>query len=269
MDKNLAFIGAGSMAEAIISGLIESTIIDKQHIMITNRMNHQRIADLKQKYHIDSMRDKQQLIEWSDVIVLATKPCDMKEALASIQPYIEERHLIVSVTAGISTEKIEQWIGISTPVVRAMPNTSASIGFSATALCTGTHALEEHMSIAKELFDTIGTTVQVEEKEMHLVTGISGSGPAYIYYLVEAMEQTAIESGMNPETAKQLIHQTVLGAGNMLHETNETAAELRKKITSPAGTTKAGIQTLAQQDFQQVISKCIYAARDRSIELGE
>ncbi len=269
MDKKIAFIGAGSMAEAIISGLIQSQIIDKQQIIVTNRNNRQRISYLKEKYQIISMQNKQQLMEQADIILLATKPCDMEQAIASVQPYMRDNHLILSVTAGMSTKRIERWIGLKIPVIRAMPNTSASIGYSATALCIGAYATTEHLQIAEQLFNTIGTTVQVNEAEMHMVTGISGSGPAYIYYLIEAMEQVAVEAGMSSATAKQLIHQTLLGAGKMLNQTNESATELRKKITSPAGTTEAGIQTLEQNHFQQMIKNCIYAARDRSIELGE
>ncbi|MFU0791187.1 pyrroline-5-carboxylate reductase [Virgibacillus proomii] len=269
MNKYIAFIGAGSIAEAIIAGLVRSGIIDKSQLTVTNRNNYERLQQLKERYQINIIYDKEELIKHSDIIFLAVKPNDMEQAIQPIKKYLRSEQLIISVTAGVSTTAIQEFAGLTIPIIRAMPNTSASIGYSATALCTGTYAKEEHLKVGEQLFNTIGTTVVVDEAEMHLVTGLSGSGPAYIYYVVEAMEKAAVEAGMDEKTAKQLINQTVLGAGEMLNQSEETAAELRKKITSPAGTTEAGVHILEQNNFQNMVVDCIYAARDRSIELGK
>ncbi|GAA0415465.1 MAG: pyrroline-5-carboxylate reductase [Bacillota bacterium] len=269
MDKKIAFIGAGSMAEAIISGMVRAEIVDNNHISVTNRSNQERISRLEKRYQINSVMDKEKITTDTDIIILATKPYDIEQAIDSIKDYITANQLIISVTAGISTTAIKQFIGINVPVIRAMPNTSASIGESATAISAGKGVSKDHVQEAVTLFNTIGTTVVVDEEDMHMVTAISGSGPAYIYYLVEAMEKAAVDSGLHKDTAKALIAQTILGAGEMLSQSEDTADVLRKKITSPAGTTQAGLESLKKNGFQQIIIECVQAARDRSIALGK
>ncbi|MBM7601340.1 pyrroline-5-carboxylate reductase [Virgibacillus halotolerans] len=268
MSKKLAFIGAGSMAEAIISGIVKAQILKKGKIVATNKSNRERLERLEQKYQIQPLMDKEAVILNTDIIILSTKPCDLKDAVESIKMYVKPNQLIISVIAGVSTEHISDLIGNDAPVVRAMPNTSATISHSATAISAGKYATDEHLGEAEELFNTIGTTTIVNEADMHTVTGISGSGPAYIYYLVEAMEKAAVDAGLDKSTAMDLITQTVVGAGEMLKQSGESAAELRKKITSPAGTTHAGIEVLEGHDFQQIIMECVQSARERSIELG-
>lgn len=267
--KKIAFIGAGSMAESIISGIVQANVLDKDDIIVTNKSNKERVERLEEKYLITSMQDKADVVKDADVIVLATKPYDLEAAVQSIKEHIIPDQLLVSVIAGISTDYIASLTGMDIPVIRAMPNTSASIGYSATAISAGAFAKEAHIVTAQELFNTIGTTVIVEEEDMHIVTGISGSGPAYIYYLVEAMEKAAVESGLDQEIAKALITQTVRGAGEMLMKSGDSAEVLRQKITSPAGTTQAGIETLKKHDFQKTVMRCVESARDRSIELGK
>lgn len=269
MSEGIAFIGAGSMAEAIISGIVKAEIMANENIIATNKSNHERLARLEQKYKIQSLVDKEKVMQGAEIIILSTKPYDLKDAVASIKAYIQPNQLIISVIAGISTAYISELIGGTVPVVRAMPNTSASIGHSATAISAGKYASALHLEKATELFNTIGTTTIVNEADMDIVTGISGSGPAYIYYLVEAMEKAAIESGLDKNVAKDLITQTVVGAGEMLKASEDPAAVLRKKITSPAGTTQAGIETLQGNNFQETIMQCVKSARDRSIELGK
>ncbi|WP_077329861.1 pyrroline-5-carboxylate reductase [Virgibacillus siamensis] len=269
MDKKVAFIGAGSMAEAVISGIVQAEILQKEKIVVTNRSNKERIDRLERRYDIQSIQDKEKVAADADIVILATKPYDLAAAVESIKEYLNQNQLIISVIAGISTDDITALIGNNAPVIRAMPNTSASIGFSATALSAGKFAGDEHLLEAKALFETIGTTVIVDEADMHTVTGISGSGPAYLYYFVEAMEKAAVESGLNKTTALELISQTLVGAGEMLKQSGETATSLREKVTSPGGTTQAGLEALAAGDFQKTVQECVKQARKRSIELGE
>ncbi|PAV28508.1 pyrroline-5-carboxylate reductase [Virgibacillus profundi] len=269
MNKKIAFVGAGSMAEAIISGIVKSGILKKEQILVTNKSNRERLENIKNKYDVQCILDKETVITEADIVILATKPYDLKESVESIKEFIQPGQLIFSVIAGISTDYITTLFGGNNPVVRAMPNTSATIGYSATAISAGKYAHEVHLNQAEELFETIGTTVIVNEDDMHTVTGISGSGPAYIYYLVEAMEKAATEAGFDKEIAMELITQTVRGAGQMLKETGESAAVLRKKITSPQGTTEAGIETLNKYDFEKIVMKCVKSASNRSEELGK
>jgi pyrroline-5-carboxylate reductase len=269
MIKKIAFIGAGSMAEAIISGMINSNFIQAEKIIVTNRANQERLNELQEQYQVQCTHDKEKVIKNADIIILSMKPADVKSAIDLIKEYMNSNQLIISVIAGISTDYLSTLIHKEVPVIRAMPNTSASIGFSATALSKGKNVSDQHIKMSESLFQTIGTTVIVAEEDMHTVTAISGSGPAYVYYLVEAMEKAAIEAGLDQDIATSLIAQTVLGAGEMLQHSGKSASTLRKNITSPAGTTEAGIKTLAKYDFEKVIMECVKNASNRSVELGQ
>ncbi|WP_099158946.1 pyrroline-5-carboxylate reductase [Virgibacillus ndiopensis] len=269
MFNKISFIGAGSMAESIIAGILQKQVLTRRQIFVTNRNNHERLANLQYRFNINGTTDKKHVIDQADLIILSTKPYDIEEAIESIKTYIQPNQLIVSVAAGISTEFIVEKMDMEIPVVRVMPNTSASIGFSATAIAGGKNAKQEHIDLVDTLFKTIGTTTIVAEQDMHTITSISGSGPAYIYYLVEAMEQAAVEAGLDKGVAKSLITQTVVGAGEMLRKSQDPVPVLREKITSPGGTTQAAIETLDANDFQQAIIKCVNSARERSINLGK
>ncbi|RKQ32990.1 pyrroline-5-carboxylate reductase [Oceanobacillus halophilus] len=269
MNKNITFLGAGSAAEAILSGIIKAGIVERNRIRMTNRNNIKRREYLEEQYQITCCENKEKAVREADIIILAMKPYDLQESLSEIKSYINKQQLLISILAGVSTETIIRELNVSLPVIRAMPNTSAMVGYSATALTKGRHADREHMELAEELFDTIGTTTIVDENDMHIVTAISGSGPAYIYYMVEAMESAAIEAGLDQKVAKELITHTVIGAGEMLQKTGERADILRKKITSPHGTTEAGISVLEKNHFQKIMMDCVKNAQQRSEELGK
>ncbi|MGM8212881.1 pyrroline-5-carboxylate reductase [Virgibacillus sp. W0430] len=268
MFGKISFIGAGSMAESIIAGLLNKDFIQSENICVTNKDNQERLNRLKKRYNIYGTMEKEEVIRDASIIILSTKPYDIKEAVQSIKEYIQPNQLLISVIAGVSTDYIASLFDQDVPVIRAMPNTSATIGHSATAVSKGKHATNEQLEKALALFTAIGTATTVDEEDMHIVTGISGSGPAYIYYLVEAMEKAAVESGLDAKTAKELITQTVVGAGEMLQQVEEPVEILRENITSPNGTTEAGIKTLDRYDFHKTIIECVKSARDRSIELG-
>src|SRR5690625_1499428 len=269
MVNKIAFIGAGSMAEAIISGMISGNYIQADKIFVTNRSNQKRLIELHEQYQIQYSHDKEKILDNADVVILSMKPADVKSAIGPIHNYIKPNQLIISVVAGIPIAQLLSLIDKNISIIRAMPNTSASIGFSATAIAKGEQVTEEQINLAKSLFQTIGKTFIIDEKDMHTVTALSGSGPAYVYYLVEAMEKAAIETGLDHSIAKSLIAQTILGAGEMLQQSKKTAGVLRKEITSPAGTTEAGIKTLEKYDFEKTVIECVKSARKRSIELAE
>ncbi|QHA92464.1 pyrroline-5-carboxylate reductase [Bacillus sp. N1-1] len=266
---NIGFIGAGSITEAIVEGMISEKFVDSNQIMLLNRSNSQRLEELKTTYSVHVTQDIQKLLQQNRVIILAMKPIDAPDALSKIQPYIHKNHLIISVLAGITTAYIEEKIHTRTPIVRAMPNTSATIGLSATAISGGAFANENDLLFTKRLFQTIGSVVPVPEDKMNAVTGLSGSGPAYFYYMVECMEKAAIQNGLDEETARELILQTIYGAAMMLRQTKQPAELLRKKITSPGGTTQAGIATLKEYDYEEALLACITDATNRSQQLGE
>lgn len=269
MVEKVAFIGAGSMAEAVIAGIINTGFLNSEQIYVTNKDNQSRLQEMKDTYQVVTDSNKKEAIKDANVVVFATKPYDLEDALMDTSEYIEDHQVVISVIAGISTEFIQKNIGKDVAVIRTMPNTSAMIGYSATAIAKGKFATDEHLALTKKMFEAIGTVSIVKEDKMHAVTGISGSGPAYVYYLVEAMESAAEKEGLDKETAKELITQTIIGAGNMLKSRPESAATLRKNVTSPNGTTHAGIQTLEACDFQHTVETCVQNAAKRSMELGK
>ncbi|WP_110111235.1 pyrroline-5-carboxylate reductase ProI [Bacillus sp. CGMCC 1.16541] len=266
---NIGFIGAGSMAEAMIAGLLERQQLSNQNIYLTNHSNDERLNYFKETYGVTVTRNKQAIVANCDLIVLAMKPKDVVEGVQSIQPFINDKQFIVSLLAGVSTKSIQTLIGKEVAIVRAMPNTSASIGRSATAIAKGKFATDNHLKQSETLFRSIGTVTTVEEDDLHAVTGLSGSGPAYVYYLVEAMEAAAREIGLEKETAKDLILQTLIGSAEMLKHSSKSPSTLRKEVTSPGGTTEAGLKTLSTYRYQEAMIECIKEATARSKELGE
>lgn len=265
----LAFVGSGSIAEAIIAGLVRTHYVEPNKIIISNRSNKDRLTYFSEKYGISGTQDKMELLKDANVVCFAMKPKDVVEAISSVKPYIREDQLIISLVAGVDSSSITHILGKENAIIRAMPNTSAAMLKSATAISRSKHATEEHISLARDLFENIGTVSIVDEEQMHAVTALSGSGPAYIYYVVEAMEKAAVQIGLSEEVAGPMILQTILGAAEMLKASAKHPSILRKEITSPSGTTEAGIRTLESFDFQEAIIQCITRATERSHELGE
>ncbi|MCF3944023.1 pyrroline-5-carboxylate reductase [Oceanobacillus alkalisoli] len=269
MRKRIVFVGCGSMAEAIMAGILQTKTVDKNDIYVTNKQDEERLNDIAAMYGVQTSYDKEELLDLADVVILAMKPKDLTDSISEIRSFIREDQLVISIIAGIMTETIEKIIGKRNAVIRAMPNTSAQIGYSATAIAGGKYVDEEKINFTKKLFQSIGITKVVNEADMHTVTAVSGSGPAFVYYFVEAMTKAALEAGMEASTADALITQTIIGAGKMLEQSGQPASTLRENITSEGGTTAAGLQTLKSNDFEEIIIACIESARLRSIDLGK
>ena len=197
------------------------------------------------------------------------KPKDAETALQSIQDLLQPHQLILSVLAGITTSFIEQHVPLGQQVIRVMPNTSSMVRESATAISSGKYTTEQNMLMANELLEAIGKVYIIPEEQMDIFTGIAGSGPAYFYYLMEHMERAGIEGGLPEETARQIIAQTLLGAAKMIQEQGETPTVLRKNVTSPNGTTAAGLSALEMNGGGIAISEAIKSAADRSKEISE
>lgn len=264
----IGFIGAGSIAEAMLSGICKQHLLPPQQIYVTNRQNDDRLETLSNLYGVHVLRDKAYVVANSDILILAMKPKDVAEACQGLRGLVGSKQIVISVIAGVSTEVIGGWLGVDCPIVRTMPNTSSAIGLSATGISTNRFATEEHLQLATRLFESIGTVYPVLESELDVITGLSGSGPAYIYYLVEAMEGAGAEAGLSREMARQLTIQTLLGAAQMLLHSREEPALLRRKVTSPGGTTQAGLEVLESYLFQQAVSSAVLRATERARELG-
>lgn len=266
-EDKIVFVGAGSMAEAMISGMLKKQLLSSRQIWATNHSNDERLKTLEKKYSIHTSRKYEELFQDSTIVILAMKPKDVRSSLLSIRSHLSEETLILSVVAGISSAFIENTLQMKIPVVRAMPNTSAAVGKSATGIAGGTFSNERHIHIATALFESIGMATVVEENDLHAVTGVAGSGPAYLYYFAECMEESAMKHGLPKDIARKLVIQTFLGAAEMLNTTNETPEVLRNQVMSPGGTTEAGIRALDEHQFKQAVHACIDAAVKRSHEL--
>lgn len=266
--KKLVIVGAGSIAEALISGIIENNVIEPKQIWVTNKANKERLGVLQQQYGVSVTYDLNILFAEADVVVLAMKPKDASSAIHQIRSCLTKQILVISVLAGISIQSIEELSGKPLSIARAMPNTSAAVGKSATAVAVNDRVTPYQLETIKKLFETVGLTTFVAEEQLDAVTGLSGSGPAYIYYLFEAMENSAVEIGLEREIAKELIVQTFIGAAEMVRTSTKSPKQLRKEVTSPGGTTEAGIQILEENKVQQAFISCIKAATTQSKKMG-
>jgi pyrroline-5-carboxylate reductase len=202
------------------------------------------------------------------VIVLSTKPQVLPAVLAQLAPVLPPRALLISIAAGVPLAAIERGLPTGTRVVRAMPNTPALVRAGATAIAAGSAASHADMDIAQSIFESVGIVERVPEALMDAVTGLSGSGPAYVFLLVEALTGAGIRVGLPAASAARLAEQTVFGAGKLLHKSGETPEVLRRKVTSPAGTTAAGVAQLEQRDFAGVVADAVRRATERAAELG-
>ncbi|WLD91945.1 pyrroline-5-carboxylate reductase [Alkalihalobacillus sp. AL-G] len=267
LKQMISFIGAGSMAESIIKGLLNTQCVTTEQIQVTNRSNNQRLTCIAENYHVIVSRNFEKIVSDADVLILAMKPKDALEALLALRSYVTTNHIVLSVMAGISTNFIESVLEDQIPVIRAMPNTSSEIGFSATTVCTGKYSTFENLKNAIQLFESIGSVFVVDEKQMDVTTAIAGSGPAYFYYIADAIQKAALIHGIGDHEARMLIADTLIGAGEMLKQSSTDLGQLRKKITSPGGTTAAGIQALMEGNVHHAFISCITAAVRRSQEL--
>ena len=268
-SKTIGFIGAGSMAEAILGGLITENKVKPHQVCIVNRENHVRLKELCQRYGLDLSKQKEENVADADIVILAVKPKDMIDVLQKWGRCLKDGQILISVAAGIPTELIENYIQNKVSVLRVMPNTSCHVGLSATAMSQGSRATRQAVEITRQIFSTIGLVIVVEEALMDAVTGLSGSGPAYIYYLVEALESAGVSAGLNKKTARMLTVQTLLGAAHMLLESGKDAKELRQEVTSPGGTTMAGLQALSDYRVDEAVKIAVLKAKERADELGK
>ncbi|WP_110114839.1 pyrroline-5-carboxylate reductase [Bacillus sp. CGMCC 1.16541] len=267
-NKTVAFLGAGSMAEAMISGMVQAEKLPANQIIVTNRSNEERLHELQAKYGVKGMKREELVFDDVDVFILAMKPKDIDVALDSIKSHLKPHQLLLSVLAGISTSYMEDHLANGQQVIRVMPNTSSMMGESATAMSPGQHTAMDNVMVAKELLTCIGEVYIIDEEKMDIFTGIAGSGPAYFYYLMEHIERAGAEEGLDPEMARQIGAQTILGAAKMIMEQEETPSQLRENVTSPNGTTAAGLDALAKYGGGEAIKQAVKGASKRSKEIS-
>ena len=262
----IAVLGAGKIGEALLSGLLDGGW-STGDLMFTERYE-QRCLELTERYGVPAVTVAD-AAERADVLVVAVKPQDIDPLLAELAPLIKPSALVVSLCAGLPTGLYERELPPGTPVVRVMPNTPMLVGEAMSAISAGAHADEEHMALVERLLGSVGKVLRVPESQQDAVTALSGSGPAYFFFLVEAMIDAGILLGLPRATAAQLIIQSAVGAAAMLADSGEHPVTLREAVTSPAGTTIMAIRELERHGVRAALLAAIEAARDRSAELGK
>ena len=263
----LGILGAGHMGQCLIAGLVADHY-PTSHLWVSD--HHQEILDkLKNDYHLQSCNDKTEMLKTADLLILAVKPQSMVQLCAEINQMTCQAQLIISVAAGITTAQLQQWLAVDVPIIRAMPNTPALLGSGATALFAASTASAQHCEWAEMIMRAVGTVAWIpQESLMDVVTALSGSGPAYFFWLMEALMNAAIEMGLEPKMAELLTLQTALGAAKMAMSSDQTVTDLRKQVTSPGGTTEAALQHLVTTNVNKHIMQAVHAAAERAAEIA-
>lgn len=264
--QKIGFIGGGNMAEAMIKGLLSSGFaVDR--IMASEPSEYRR-EHLQEAYGVELTADNIELMQKCELVVLAIKPQIVAEVLEEIAGAHHEEQLLVSIVAGVPCSRIEKYFSGAPRVVRVMPNTPALVGEAASAICRGHYSSKEDLDLVRQLFESIGKVQIIDERQMDAATGLSGSGPAYIYTVIEALADGGVREGLRRDVAHALAVQTVVGAALMVRETGEHPAILRDQVCSPGGTAITGVSTLEKKGLRTTLMEAVSAAAARSRELG-
>ncbi len=266
-EGSLAFVGGGNMAEALIAGFIRADAWPAAKLTASDP-DASRRSLLHERYGIQTFAENAGAVSGAAIVVLAVKPQVMPEAVCGLRGMLPPDSLVLSIAAGIPTTAIEAWLGGSAQVIRVMPNTPTLFGLGAHAWCRGKHATARDARTTEKLLKAAGKSVELAEAMLDAATALSGSGPAYVFYLAEAMLQAARDMGLEPETARLLTAATIEGAGRMLTASGENPAELRRRVTSKGGTTAAAAEVLEKAGVKDAVIKAIRAAQARAAELS-
>jgi len=267
LEGTIGFIGTGNMAEALIRGLTRAGVAKADQVLGSDPRPERR-EEMGRQYGIHATGDNMEVARRSEILVLSVKPQVMAKVLEEIGPHIHSDALVISIAAGIPLAFIESRLP-QARVIRTMPNTPALVGAGATAIAAGGHATEKDLAAARRIFDSVGITVVLEEAQMDAVTGLSGSGPAYVFLVIEALSDAGVKVGLSRYNALALAAQTVLGSAKLLLETGEHPGRLKDMVTSPGGTAIAGLHTLEAGGLRTTLMDAVEAATERSRELGE
>jgi pyrroline-5-carboxylate reductase len=262
----VAIIGAGVMGETLLSGLIRAG--RRVDDLLVGEKRHERAAELQERYGVEVVSNTE-AAQKADTLALVVKPQDMADVLDELAPVIRPGQLVVSLAAGITTAFIEARLPDGVAVVRVMPNTAALVDEGMAAISRGSHCDEEHLAEAEALMSSTGRVIRVPERQQDAVTAISGSGPGYIFFVVEAMIEAGVHLGLPRSTASELVVQTLVGSAKLLRDTAEHPVVLRERVTSPGGTTAAALRELEDHKVRAAFLTAIEAARDRSRALAE
>ncbi len=265
--RRLGFLGAGNMSGALIKGLLHAKVLPPERILASD-VKADRLEQLRKLHGIRTTTDNHALLRESDVIVLGVKPQAIDKVLTDVGAEVRSDQLVVSVAAGVPIDALEARLPAGARVVRAMPNTPATVQAGATAIAGGAHAREDDLRIARELFEAVGRVVVLDEGLLDAVTGLSGSGPAYVMVIIEALADGGVKVGLHRDTALLLAAQTVFGSAQLLLETGEHPGRLKDMVTSPGGTAIAGLHTLESGGLRKTLIDAVEVASKRAAELG-
>lgn len=262
----IGFIGAGKMGGAILKGLINSHFAAKEDIM-ASEISEEAAKKVSEEFGIKTVTDNNELVKNVDVIIVCTKPFVAKEVLEGIKDSVDNSKLVISIIVGLKTEKIEDILG-SVPVVRVMPNTPALLTEGMTVLAKGKYTSDEQLNFATEIFSKVGKATILEENLIDAATGISGSGPAFFYLVIEALAKGGTDLDLDKDIALELAAQTAIGAAHMIMETGKTPEVLRQEVTTPGGCTAVGLDVLAQHKVFDTFVETVKATAKKATELG-
>ena len=263
--KKIAVIGAGKLGETLVRALLDAGAVTPRKITVTAR--HQETLDARRRLGVSTTLDNRAAAKGADVIIVSVKPQVMREVLQSIRAAVTPKKLLISVAAGVETSAIEKGLAKRVPVIRAMPNTPCLVRAGMTVIAAGKHAKREHVALAEEIFNAMGRSLVLDEKHMDAVTGLSGSGPAFMYVVMEALAEGGLKVGLPRETATELVAQTMLGAAKLVLETGEHPAKLKDVVTTPAGCTIDGLLELEEGGLRVALIKAVVRATSRASEL--
>ena len=270
--KKLGFIGGGNMTEALLKGLLASTYAAPKNILVSDLLLD-RLDYLNKEYKVKTTDDNRKLVQKSDILILAVKPQTVKKVIESFSDLVDSNKIIISVAAGIPISLIEKTLDIEgkkkISVIRTMPNTPALVQEGATAICGSGHSSNLDLKIAHHIFKAIGQTVDIEEIHMDAVTGLSGSGPAYIFMIIEALSDAGVKVGLSREVSNILTIQTILGSAKLARDSGKHTGELKDMVTSPGGTTISGLHMLEEGGVRTAFMNAVERATERSRELGK
>lgn len=264
--KRIAVLGAGKIGESLIGGMIDAGLVAPGEIVATAR-HEERLLALKRRFGVQTTLRNDQAVKGASTILLAVKPQAMGEVLAALRGKVRRGQLVISVAASVPTTYIEKRLGTAAPVVRAMPNTPCLIRQGMTAICRGRLAGAQHLEAARRIFATLGRCLVVEERHMDAVTGLSASGPAYIYVVIESLAEGGVKEGLPRDVATELAAQMVLGAAGMVLQSGEHPAKLKDMVTTPAGCTIDGLLELEEGGLRVTLIKTVVRASRRAAEL--
>jgi pyrroline-5-carboxylate reductase len=268
LNVSITFLGGGAMGCALMRGVLAAQVYQPSQITLFDA-SKERMAELATELKIDTCENAVEAARGAKVLLVAVKPHIVAKALAPLRDVLDASTTVISIAAGVTLSQLEACFSNPVPVIRVMPNTPCLVGESAAAICLGKNADSIHLQQAHQIFDAVGLAVDVEERLMDAVTGLSGSGPAYVYLFIEALSDGGVKMGLPRDVATCLAAQTVLGAAKMVLQTGNHPGQLKDQVTSPGGTTIAGIHALEDNAFRSAVMDAVQASAQRSSELSQ